>query len=155
MPKLLAFIVCEKVILEKQFETPTLVSVMQRVMFQAPAPAPNTEGPAIPANALAPLRWAIFSMWTAEESEIGQSFRQKCDLLMPDGTTGSLLNIDLPFTVKDLSIINVGTATGFPIGQLGTLNLRMWIETDGGDMVTPRYIYPIKVEQTAAVPGQI
>ena len=147
MPRLLAFLACEKVVIEKQFETPSLISVMQKVMFQP------SEGVEIPVNAIAPYKWAVFTMWVREQGDDGKTFRQKCELIMPDGTVGPV-SIDLPFIVKDEINFNIANVLGFPVGQLGMITIKMWLESENGEVLTPHYDYPVKVETvTVGVQG--
>lgn len=144
MPRLLAFLACEKVIIEKEHETPSLISILQKVMFQ-----PN-EGIEVPVNAIAPFKWSVFTIWDREQGDVGKTFHQKCELTMPDGTAGPI-TVDLPFTVKDEINFNVANVLGFPIGQLGTITITMWLESESGEAVTPRHIYPVRVERVTPV----
>lgn len=151
MPKLLAFVACEKVIIEKQFETPTVISIMQRVMFQMQAQAMEAAGlTEIPANAIAPFKWSIFTVWDYEADDVGKTFHQKSDVIMSDGSTG-IVKVDLPFIMKDELNFNVANIIGFPVGQLGILTLRVWLESPTGEVLVAPVGYPIKVEKTAAI----
>jgi hypothetical protein len=145
MLKMLAFIVCEKVIIEKDTETPNVISVVQTVKFQAQPGAPDPSK-----DAMAPFRWAVFTVLNPENDDIGKSFRQRGDIILPDGSTAET-KLDLPFVVKHGLNFNIITIFGFPIGQLGTLQVRMWIESATGETVVPYQLYPLKVEQVSSI----
>ena len=140
MPKLLAFLPCEKVIVEKEYQSPSIITVLQRIIIG------QDRSGSSPQNTIAPIQWVIFTAWTREEGDQGQSFRQKGELLMPDGSP-SPISIDLLFTMNHQVNFLTLHFHAFPVGQTGVLNLRVWIESSSGQVVTPQYSYPIRVER--------
>jgi hypothetical protein len=134
---------CEKVIVDKSSGTPSLITIMQNINVQVPV------GQEIPSDAVVPREWFIFTQWLIEENDYGKTFVQKAMVILPDGTSfgqGSTI----PFTLgnRDHRIAqNVVTLVGMPIGQLGPLIARVWLE-ENGNKVTDISEYPLKVVQS-------
>src|ERR1700679_4001333 len=76
MPRLLVFDPCDNVIISKDTETISLISILSSIRF-TPPPA----GPPVPENAVGPMRWFIFAHWVAEEDDIGKTFEQEVKLV--------------------------------------------------------------------------
>jgi hypothetical protein len=145
MPRLYAFVVCEKVILDES-GTASLISLFDTITGGVP------QGVTIPPNAIAPKEWVIFVAWQWTDADAGKTYTQSIEMLYPDNT---------PFGVKNSTtfVIQPGKrhqfrvqSNGFPIGQIGTYTIRMWLEHNGVEVV-PRHIVHINVQhaiQTAA-----
>jgi len=142
MPKLQAFLLCEKIIVDKQ-ETPTLVGIIQKVTAQL---TPGTESTAVPANAMAPMAWAIYAVWEFDAAEDGRALRQKTQVILPDQSAPPELKGELPFVAKTGLNNNYINIFGFPIGQTGLLKVKTWLETSEGQVITPEYYYPVFAE---------
>lgn len=145
MPKLLAFIVCEKVILEKEHETPTIVSVIQRIQFQT---APGS--PMLPQDAMAPMSWQIFTIWLNEGEGVGKNLLQKFELVMPDNSPApGGVKGTISFVEKSSFNFNVIKIMGFPVGH-PNVKVRLWLESPTGEMLSPDHFYPIEVQNITA-----
>ncbi len=141
MAKLVAFFACEKVIFEKQHETPTIVAVVQRVVFQADMPEP------IPKDALAPMPWQIFTMWMHDPDEKDKEFVQKSEVTFPDGSP-AIFQASLPFKGTDLYSTNAVRLVGFPIGH-DLVQVKMWLESEKGEKIFPEVFYSVQVQKLA------
>ncbi len=118
MPKLLALIVCERVIIDRQ-DMPSLINVFQRMNIQL-------SGAPLPEKAVSPTRWSVFSMWQHEEAEIGKAFTQVLQVAMPDGeiffTSEQEFKISKP---DDFQSKISSEFTGLPIWQEGFIEVRL------------------------------
>ena len=87
MPKLQVFAPCEKVIISQDENNPTLIAILSSISLQTDAETLNHALEAGPdgAIAMAPLRWAIFSMWQREDSDGSQEFTQTVEVESPSG----------------------------------------------------------------------
>jgi len=141
MPKLISLLVCEKIIVSKD-EAPTLVNVVQNIKATLVGP----QVAEVPRDAVAPLAWAIFSIWEADESDIGKEFHQKNQIIMPDGTPNPAVQGDLPFTFKKGLNFNYINIYGFPVGLEGVLRIRVSLESSGKTI--SEHFYPVVVERT-------
>jgi hypothetical protein len=115
-------VACEKVILAKD-DIPTLVSLFSKVVVHA---IPNA--PEIPASAVIPTQWAVFSMWDVEPGDELKEYMICTQMLYPDKSTfGSVARIKLNVEAKKRSQ-SVMQFNGFPVGQIGLYTINTWIE---------------------------
>lgn len=143
MPKLLAFLPCEKVILDDT-KNASLIIVLQGVGVPI-----GKEG--IPKNAVAPKEWAVFTLWARPAPEdVGKTFYQFVQLLLPDGTefTKSHLEFKMEAGKVHTNRLNV---VGFPVGQAGEITLNMWLEEHEAKW-TEVYSYPLTVSHLTDAP---
>jgi hypothetical protein len=68
---LLLFAPCEKLLLDQQTNSVTLISLIQELHYKVPPGTP------IPANFGLPLSWSVLSLWREEPSDSGIQFEQK------------------------------------------------------------------------------
>lgn len=142
MLALRALLACEKVIFEKEHGTPSLISVLQRIIFQAAEDVPD----ALPKDAMAPITWHIFTIWTHDGKEdIGKKFVQQAQL---ESSDGEMLPVKatLPFTTEEDFSINSVRIIGFPVGY-SKVNIKVWLESETGEVLSPESVYPIRVER--------
>src|SRR5260370_11142903 len=78
MPRLLAFLPCEKVIIG-QDGNPSVISILQQ--FNVPLPA----GAKVDPHSMGMFRWDIFSLWERLAGDEEKEFEQRCELISPDG----------------------------------------------------------------------
>lgn len=115
-------VACEKVILAKD-DIPTLVSLFSKIVVQAIQNAPE-----IPASAVIPTQWAVFSMWDAEPGDELKEYMICTQMLYPDKSPfGSVARIKLNVEAKKRSQ-SVMQFNGFPVGQIGLYTINTWIE---------------------------
>ncbi len=143
MPKLLALLPCEKIILDNR-QNASLIIVMQNTGIQ-------TGAEPIPKNAVVPKEWGVYALWLAMPDEVGKQFRQGTQIVLPDGAEFS--KAFLPFTMRAGLNQNIIHINGFPVGQTGTVTLNIWVETEEQQKLTEVYSYPLNV--THSVPSQV
>jgi hypothetical protein len=137
MPKLLIFAACEKVILDKEHNAASLISVLQTIRVAAPG---KLSGRLVPL----PLNWRVFTCWEREPSEEGKSYNQHVQLTAPDGTirveSFNLLEFKQRFQRATIKV------AGFPIDQPGDYVLRLFL-SEAGKSDEERQIatYPLTV----------
>jgi hypothetical protein len=147
LPRLLAFLPCEKIIVAKEDNSPNLIGVFGGFKF-------NVEGetaPSADAPVSLPLRWSTFTFWLKEDNDEGRTYEQRIDLLSPSGSL--LLSQTAEFVMTARRHRNSSTSFGFPITGPGRYVLRLTLRdtsADAGDVVTE---YPIFVD-VATPPGQ-
>ena len=145
MPKLLAFLACEKVIIDQE-QNPTLISVLQNVNVVLP-PTDSK----IPEDAVSPQTWTLFAIWDREPADVGKRFRQRFVVTRPDGEPLPIQG-QLDFDVKDELSINYINIIGFPVGRAGTVSVKTWLESLEGSTLSPSYVYPMTVRHLAEPP---
>jgi hypothetical protein len=153
MAKLLSFLACEKPIIDKG-DVPTLVAIMQGVSAALVLPE-GVERPPIPRDALAPKPWSIFTIWQTEGNEIGKTFHQKNEIVLPDDLPLAQLSGDLKFVARELLNFNYVNLQGFPVGLEGKVNVVVWLENEAGAVVQAKTNYPILVKYVPAPEGSI
>jgi len=120
MPKLLAFLACEKIIADEDGSV-SLIALLRNIRV-----AVGKEG--IPKNALTPKEWAIFTLWQpSEPGDVGKTFHQAIQLLWPDGSEFTRSNTEFKVEQGKTNETRV-KILGFPAGQAGKLTLNTWLE---------------------------
>jgi hypothetical protein len=115
-------VACEKVIITKE-GVPTLVSLFSKITVQAIQNVPE-----IPANAVVPTQWTVFSMWDTEPGDELKEYMICTQMLFPDKSAyGSVARIKLNVEAEKRSQ-SVMTFNGFPVGQIGSYTIHTWIE---------------------------
>jgi len=135
VPKLLALLVCERVIIDRQ-DMPSLINVFQKMNV------PLTDAP-LPERAVSPARWSVFTLWQHEESEVEKAFTQLLEVVLPDGEV--FLKAEQEFkasTPEDLqSKITMEFGT-LPIWQEGFIDVRVSLK----DSNEPGQVYKFAVK---------
>jgi len=147
MPRLGSLLICEKVVID-QGQKPTLISLFQKVSAFFP---PDQE---VPKEIMALTSWTVFTEWFFSEDERTKSFAQSIQVMNPDGTPSP---IKTSVVLKEIASSGQGSRvyiniTGFPIAQVGMLQINVWLESDGQSM-TEIYSYPLQVEHTKEPPA--
>jgi hypothetical protein len=124
------FVACEKVIIDQPIPaqpplttgSPSLINLFSKILVDG-----NVD---IPANAVAPYSWAIFSLWDSEPGDEAKSYFLCTALSYPDGSAfGEVVRLHIPVTIGQRSQM-IFRVNGFPIGQIGFYTVRAWIEED-------------------------
>lgn len=147
MPQLLVFAPCEKVIVSREENNPTLIDLLQQIgaEFQR---AESTSPPGGATQTLIlPLRWSIFVLWRLAAGETsGKTFTQNVKILAPDGRL--LFNHSANFTIEKVAhrmILNMQNIP-IPTNSSGTWTLQLFVhETGEAPPVAPIATYPIDV----------
>jgi len=123
MPRLLSLLLCEKVIIDRNTGTPSVIGIFQKMTVPILPDVP------IPENAISPIKWAVFVMWQHDDNERNEEFVQRTQILMPDGKifaeTSAVFKVVDP---DDLQSKNTVEVFGLPISNEGTAIVRVWIE---------------------------
>jgi hypothetical protein len=123
MLKLLLFAACEKVIVGVD-NTTSLISVVESIEF-------NTQIE-IPPDALAPIKWAIISLWQREgEVEAPVDYQERMDVIRPDGTLAPGGSSEFTVTNEHINYRSSFEIPLFPIGQAGKVIVRLRIRKAG------------------------
>jgi hypothetical protein len=124
MPKLYLFAICEKVITD----TNGVVSLIG--LFNKVTVTRSPDSPEVPANAVAPKEYSIFTSWDLEAADRGKDYNQFYEFFYPDGAQ---------FGGRAISVIKMGdgkranstaNSIALPIGQVGVYTARTWLEDD-------------------------
>jgi hypothetical protein len=115
-------VACEKVIFAQDFVA-SLISLFGKVIIQLSAEAPE-----IPQNAVMPKEWAVFSSWDLEPEDENKEFYFCLEMFHPDGsqfaeTYRQRLNVEVGKRCQMSA-----NMSGFPIGQAGTVKIKVWVE---------------------------
>lgn len=129
MPKLRAFIACEKVIYDEK-KVPSLISLFSSVEVRIMG--------GMPADAVIPKDWAIFTMWDAEPGDAGVAFVQCTQILWPDGKPFLDRNEHaLKFEPGKPNYLHRLQMGAFPVGKHGDCTIRVWLESNGTVVAEP------------------
>jgi hypothetical protein len=137
MPKLMALLTCEKVIVDLNSKTPSVISIFQTMNVPIAANVP------LPEKALAPIAWAVFSVWQHDESERGVEYTQRTEIIDPSGT--QFANVATKFKITepgDFQSKNTVAIFGLPVSAEGVMIVRVWLE--GVEGSTAEYPFQIK-----------
>lgn len=126
--KCTAILPCEKIIIDKE-GAHSIINVMLNAELLAQK-AEGTEPPEqmqIPANAVAPIVWWIYTLWYPETEDVGKTFDQIFQAYWPNGE--KFMDSKLQFTMQnDAPIQTTFHVGGLPAGQVGRLRIATWID---------------------------
>lgn len=110
MPKLLLFAPCEKVLIDEQTKTVSLIVVLQEIHYKVP---PGTQ---IQPNALLPMNWSVISLWQEEEmKDAGVEYEQR--LVLENNAGTALFANEVKWKFERPSHRIIGNVPGIPIGS--------------------------------------
>jgi hypothetical protein len=142
MPKLLLFTPCEKIIIDSEGGTLTLVSITHQIRYAA------MPGEEVPANAAIPLQWTIVSMWEKEPGDEEIQFEQRFTIIRKDETI--VLEQLIPWKFeKEVQRVFL-RVVGFPI-VTGRLRLILWLRKSG-EQWTEMASCPLEVIEATSQP---
>jgi hypothetical protein len=145
MPKLLVFAPCEKVIISRDDNNPTLIGILTQLRTAIPARELERVGTDGDERPMAPFRWAIFAMWQRLEGETDDRlFRQRIEILAPEAHGATvLLESETTFSFSAGSRTHRLTANipGFPLAQAGDYTLRLLL--DGEEYGTYPFLFNV------------
>jgi hypothetical protein len=123
MPKLLAYLPCEKVVIEEQSKNISVLSILETVSVTLPKDA---QPPAQPASI--GMAWAIFTLWQKEKGESG-GFESKSALVSPAGELLAETPVTkLAFGANTRQQI-INRMASFPIWTPGACQLKLMVRT--------------------------
>ena len=127
-----ALLACEKIIIEKE-GTHSIINVMLRlnVSLEQQASSECEESMPIPAKAVLPSQWWIYTVWVPSADNIGETFEQVYQLFWPNGEKYAETRLQ-PFTQNDESPQQTTFFfIGLPIGQEGRMRIVTWLDSNG------------------------
>ncbi len=136
MPRLLAFLPCDKILVDDKGNA-SLIVLLMNVGVQV-----GKEG--IPKNAVAPREWDVFTLWQqSAQEDVEKTFHQVLQLVLPDGTEFMKSGVEFKMQQGKLHQNRI-TVQGMPVGQAGKLIVNMWLEEQSAKW-TEVYSYPLTV----------
>jgi len=80
-------------------------------------------------NAVAPIRWAVFTLWAHTQDEVGKEFTQRTEILSPSGNRFGEGTAKFMITeTNDLQSKHHLDILGLPIESEGFVTVRVWLE---------------------------
>lgn len=131
MVTLLIYAPCEKTIVADD-KTSSIISIMESVIVNVPKD--------LPADALAPIRWTVFSLWKRDQlPEQPVEMEEQTDILRPDDTVAASGKSRFTVTNEHLFYRSLVQLPVFPIGLPGFVKVKCRIrqtnpETEWSDV---------------------
>ncbi len=123
MPKLLIFAPCEKVIVNHDDRTLSLISILEGVNATVP------QGITVSPDEIYPKAWVIVASWRRTPEDDNRHFEQLIQILLPNGDEALKAISILEMTNRDYRlVINVD---GFIVGRPGEHILRLSLREVG------------------------
>jgi hypothetical protein len=124
-------VLCEKVIVAKDGDVPSLIGLMNKMILHVPTEAE------IASNAVAPKEWNVFSIWDSETGDEQKEYILCTQVLYPNKTQfAEIARLKVPVEANKRSQMVV-QLPGFPIGQIGFYTVRTWLEENDQMVVGP------------------
>lgn len=141
MPRLLLFSPCRKVIIDRDDDTVSLVSLLHG--FNVNPVADQSEQ--IPKDAVIPFEWGIVTAWLRTPYDEGKQFEQRIEVVLPNsqviGTSAAV-----PFSMTRRTHQNAIKGETFPAGIAGEYTFRLWLREAGeGNEWQVISEYPIEI----------
>ena len=145
MPRLLVFVPCEKVIISRDENNPTLVAIMSQVGGSVPDEAMAHVSDDKPSGV--PFQWSVFTMWYQESGDVGRKFEQVVALRSPSGK--ELIRATQGFELAKTTHRLYMRFPWFPV-ETGTWSIELFLHEMGTEIpVQPIATYPIKAKFVA------
>jgi hypothetical protein len=94
MPRLKIFAACEKIIVDQDTNSCSLICLIEGITLSIP---PNSTHRL---NIGAPLHWELMSLWFSEPGDERYRFEQRIQVFAPDGTP-TKVDMTMPFSFSD------------------------------------------------------
>lgn len=129
MPKLVAFLPCEQVIIATGENNPTVISILTEIKGEYESAKPPT------IQTMVPYRWAVFTMWQREDGDDSKEFAQKVVLRAPGGD--EVISKSGTFSMVGRSHRFVLRLSGVPIGEQGEWIWELYIANTDSEFTDP------------------
>jgi hypothetical protein len=139
MPKLLVFAPCEKVIISRDENNPTLIAILHTIGGEVRSHEPVAPG------TMAPMRWSVFTLWQRLDGEDGKILEQRLRLRSPSGkTTNASTPQELNLSVETIrSTVTIGQV---PVSEVGTWEIQLFLNEKGQQIPEqPLATYPLQI----------
>ena len=147
MPRLLLFAPCEKVIVDQNSNTISLISILQDFAVHVP---PNVE---VSEKAQVPFRWRALAIWHKQGEDEGKRFEQEVIFINPEGrsvgSATSFFEMSRPYhrTVADFP--------GFPISIFGLYEVKLYFREDReGEEKVEVASFPFSISRSSIEDGE-
>lgn len=141
MPILLAFVVCEKAIFDKESNSVSLIGVLHDIFI------PVIRHVQIPPDTQAPLSWTAISIWFHTQGDEAQMYEQCCTLF--DSNGNRLLTSEITqFQMLKPAMRVYYRFISFPVHTPGQCWLRLFLRTVGVSEWTSVATYPLMLHHT-------
>jgi len=141
MPKLLACVMCEKVITDRLEDLSSLITVLESVTVNVPDTLDK-----IPDTLLIPMRWALFMIWMREKGDAGEHHEVMVHIVSPSGReTHPAIIVPLDFPSNKSGQRVVGRSRAFPAAEQGFYTIRAAIREKGAINWDERGAWPFFV----------
>ena len=125
MPRLIFLVPCRKAIIDKDDNILSIHEVIDGLTVNIP------KRQELPSDAVTPTEWTVLTNWLRQPGDEGRQFEQRVIVNHPDGEV----------FIDSLSDFRMDTRThrmrlnirGFPIGQSGELDIRVFIRAALGN----------------------
>jgi hypothetical protein len=139
MPKLLLFAPCEKVLIDEQSKSISLIVVLQEIHYKLPP------GAQIQPNAMLPIQWSVLTLWREEEPQDNNvEFEQQLSIETGAGTTLAVSEMKWKFTAPSHRII--AQVPGIPVSSR-KINVKLAYRVVGVRDWISLASYPIELMQ--------
>ncbi len=137
MPRLLAFMPCELVLIG-QDNLVSLIQIMNEVTLSGDFPNP------LPPKAAMPLKWSVFAQWEASDEEAGQQFEQRIQMVRDDVMAFESMS---NFTIEAGKPVHrmIANLTFFPLVSGGLYRMRLSVRRSGTEEWQQAGDYPFNV----------
>jgi hypothetical protein len=122
--KLLLIAPCQ-IALQDPDQGHSLIAVFHEILIKIPADAPE-----LPAIAIIPKEWAIFSKFSLEPDEEGKDYSLNTSIFWPDGTLFVSQAILAAQPTKN-GMAFITRLQGFPMGQNGLVKVSQTLTSEG------------------------
>lgn len=126
MPQLMMVTACEKVILDRDSSSTSLINILEAIAVAAPPNVP------IPPDLAIPLQWSVFSMWRRKPGDAEEYFQQ-LEIVLPDGQIALDQKSSFPLPAGTLGHKQTVKLTLLPVAQAGDIEVRLSLKPTGLD----------------------
>jgi hypothetical protein len=129
MPKLLLFAPCEKVIVDRETNSTSLITLLETVSLYVK----ESEEDKLPADARSPLVWSILALWQTEPGDESKKWEAR---VLIDIQEGLDVIVKFAFEPGKPNFRNVISVVGFPIKHILKLDicpLKLFFREEGAE----------------------
>jgi len=141
MPKLLLFAPCEKVIVDRETNNTSLISLLESLNIQVK----RSETDKIPPDAQIPLPWHILTLWQSEPGDESKTWEQRVLVDLPQALD---VTLKIAFEPGKPNYRNILSIVGFPIRSILNLDrcmIKLFIREEEGRSWELKAEYPIAI----------
>lgn len=141
MPKLVLFCACEKLIVDRESNTVSLISLLEDFTVARHDEATNVDAPGV----LAPIIWYGFASWEkTDEEDDTTEFEQRMTVRLPNGAVVMEARLSFRFGTQD-RMRTYHPVLGFPIHIAGHCTLGLELRRHGEENFNHVASYPMRV----------